>query len=485
VTREGDLLSDKIIITPESLNDPRIDAILADERAIREVAARSKGVSLLRRFFFSSMFYSSVVGALGALAGWALLEPLYHEGPVVSGTVTEVSPGRAIAVCSSCGTVVRLDAANPGHDQCSKCQATLSEYPARGVFRLSRIEVYVLPGETRVVRDGRKGDLGSVEEIGVSEQVRVSGSILDHQAVAATRLDFGARGAGREPGEPDLLRTTRNQRWVGMSWFAVIGAMIALMVGAVEGIVSLNPRQSLLCGGIGMAIGFGGGLAGLIPAETTYAVSRLITFSLIDRAKVESIRDFHGWAFFTQIVGRSLAWGVVGMTLALGQGVAVRSRKLIYNGLIGGCLGGLFGGLLFDPIDKLAGGDEEAALSRCIGFMVIGLLVGLFIGLVEQLSKEAWLLLRSGPLHGKQFVLYTSAITIGGANRCDIFLFKDPLVAAEHARLVRVGRAYELIDLDSPGGTSVNGERVGRRILRDGDVITIGGTELEFLARGV
>ncbi len=57
-------------------------------------------------------------------------------------------------------------------------------------------------------------------------------------------------------------------------------------------------------------------------------------------------------------------------------------------------------------------------------------------------------------------------------------------MVVEHARLVRVGRAYEIEDLSSPGGTLVNGSPVQRRILRDGDQITIGSTTLEYRSRG-
>jgi hypothetical protein len=139
--------------------------------------------------------------------------------------------------------------------------------------------------------------------------------------------------------------------------------------------------------------------------------------------------------------------------------------------------------MVFDPIVKLIP-TEGAEISRAIGCTMVGLMIGLCIGLVEQLSKESWLLLRSGPLHGKQFVIYKKSITVGSHSSCDIFLFRDPLVRTNHAKLNRVGRAYELEDLGTGGITTINGARITRRVLRDGDLITIGKTELEYQARG-
>src|SRR5260221_363585 len=83
---------------------------------------------------------------------------------------------------------------------------------------------------------------------------------------------------------------------------------------------------------------------------------------------------------------------------------ALRSKKLFMNGLIGGTVGGLIGGLLFDPINRMFSGDS-AALSRAIGFMVIGLVTGLMVGIVELIARDAWLKMLAGPLAGKEFVL--------------------------------------------------------------------------------
>ena len=53
-------------------------------------------------------------------------------------------------------------------------------------------------------------------------------------------------------------------------------------------------------------------------------------------------------------------------------------------------------------------------------------------------------------------------------------------VSRYHAEVRRVQGGYELVDLDSTVGTSVNGKRIDRVILQPGDVISVGGAPLIF-----
>jgi hypothetical protein len=149
-------------------------------------------------------------------------------------------------------------------------------------------------------------------------------------------------------------------------------------------------------------------------------------------------------------------------------------------------LGGLLGGIFFDPLIKIFANTElsgQAMISRAFGFGIIGMSAGLMIGLVEHLAKDAWLLMRAGPLAGKQFIIYKSPTTLGSSPKCEVYLFKDPDVEPRHAAIRKVGNRHEIQDLGSPSGTYVNGQRVQRQNLREGDQIGIGKTILEFAER--
>jgi pSer/pThr/pTyr-binding forkhead associated (FHA) protein len=78
------------------------------------------------------------------------------------------------------------------------------------------------------------------------------------------------------------------------------------------------------------------------------------------------------------------------------------------------------------------------------------------------------------------------ALTIGRQPSCDVCLGWDPEVSRVHAVLERVADEWTAVDDGlSRNGTRVNGERLhGRRRLRDGDALTVGGTVLGFFAAG-
>lgn len=68
---------------------------------------------------------------------------------------------------------------------------------------------------------------------------------------------------------------------------------------------------------------------------------------------------------------------------------------------------------------------------------------------------------------------------LGRTRNADVHV-NDANVSRRHAEVVREGSEYWVVDLGSTNGTHLNGERVDRARLRDGDVITIGSTEIVF-----
>ncbi|MCL4135118.1 UNVERIFIED_CONTAM: hypothetical protein GTU68_057630 [Idotea baltica] len=70
-------------------------------------------------------------------------------------------------------------------------------------------------------------------------------------------------------------------------------------------------------------------------------------------------------------------------------------------------------------------------------------------------------------------------MTIGRLSGSDIII-DDQNVSRQHAELHPMGDSYQLIDLGSTNGCKVNGQRVDRHILVDGDEITLGPVNLRF-----
>ena len=67
--------------------------------------------------------------------------------------------------------------------------------------------------------------------------------------------------------------------------------------------------------------------------------------------------------------------------------------------------------------------------------------------------------------------------TIGRAPRAD-FIVDASLVSRLHCRVSAGASALEVVDLDSTNGTYVNGQRVTRAHLNDGDRLGVGRVEL-------
>lgn len=266
----------------------------------------------------------------------------------------------------------------------------------------------------------------------------------------------------------------------GFLIFPVVAGFIGLFLGAAEGIMCRNPGRAVLSGAVGLGVGFLGGLIALIPTGIVFSIMTQIAFNLQEGPLGENDMPT-GMALLVLIMARGAAWSLASIPAGLGQGLALREKKVVINGLVGAVLGGLAGGLLFDPISLvLTTADGEAAYSRAVGFAIIGLGVGLFVGLVEGWTKTAWLIMQKGPLAGKQFVLFNDKTLLGSTPKAEIYLFKDDAIEPSHAIIYNRGGRFEIEDQGTPDGTYVNGIPVKTQLLTAGDQIVLGKTVLEF-----
>lgn len=85
----------------------------------------------------------------------------------------------------------------------------------------------------------------------------------------------------------------------------------------------------------------------------------------------------------------------------------------------------------------------------------------------------------SGPERDKVFNLNKNSTVIGRRESCDIVL-SDDSISRRHARLDRRLGVYTIHDLGSTNGIKVNGDRITARVLKSGDVLTLGATVCTF-----
>jgi pSer/pThr/pTyr-binding forkhead associated (FHA) protein len=188
----------------------------------------------------------------------------------------------------------------------------------------------------------------------------------------------------------------------------------------------------------------------------------------------------HPGSLLAMIFGRIVSWLLMGAMLGAGVGIATFTLASIAKGAVGGALGGLLGGALFDPIGMMVGGGLP---SRLFGLALIGLAIGFFIGLVQELTKVAWVTIEQGRLRGRQYRIDASVASVGRAEENPVGLFGDADVQMRHALIERAGADYVIKNLAVQQGTFVNGRRIEQVDLHDGDRIGIGGYEMVFHLR--
>lgn len=90
---------------------------------------------------------------------------------------------------------------------------------------------------------------------------------------------------------------------------------------------------------------------------------------------------------------------------------------------------------------------------------------------------------QSGPfliLEGNQIFPLKSPVTNIGRREGNDLVLADIRVSREHAQIRIIKNECVLFDLNSTGGTYVNGQRITRRSLQAGDVIVLAGTHMIF-----
>jgi len=96
----------------------------------------------------------------------------------------------------------------------------------------------------------------------------------------------------------------------------------------------------------------------------------------------------------------------------------------------------------------------------------------------EQLST-AYLVIHNGPQAGKRVEICKDCTTIGRSRECDLFL-EDISVHRKQASILYTDRGYVLRDDHGSDDSFLNGRPIKEKILRDGDELLLGNTQLNF-----
>jgi len=241
---------------------------------------------------------------------------------------------------------------------------------------------------------------------------------------------------------------------------ALAGMAFGAMFGSMEGIVVSSRAKAL--GGLGF-----GALYGAIAGAVGALAGQLFLFVAGDVLfKTAAARMGPALA-----VSNGLAWAILGVAIAMTEGVRARSGRKLLVGLLGGVVGGLIGGAALSAISYALPGDGVALLA---GLALFGLATSGAYAAFENRFSAGALRLLNGPLKDKEYPVVSRRLTIGSDDACDVVLKGYPGVEPLHASLV-AGKAGPSLRAEKPGARLlVNDEAPSDRALRPEDVIAVG-----------
>jgi pSer/pThr/pTyr-binding forkhead associated (FHA) protein len=282
--------------------------------------------------------------------------------------------------------------------------------------------------------------------------------------------------------EPQFPTSVNDPAWgdIESRFIGFLGGLIGLFIGGTRGWMQGSKIHALRGAIVGLVLGIVGGYLG-------YRVGGGIVEALFGPGVFVTGRPLP-----VVMMARVLAIMPMGLILGAALGAASLSAKQVGVGLVGGALGAGVGAAMFDLIGEALGptilqargaGNEVGGVSRAITAVCIGGGIGLFTGIMERATRQAWLRLVLGRNEGKEWLVDAPQTFIGRSERAHVPLFGDANIMPMHATIVRQSGRYILYDGGSPMGTGLNGQRIGQAELASGDMINIGGFNLQFLMR--
>jgi hypothetical protein len=268
---------------------------------------------------------------------------------------------------------------------------------------------------------------------------------------------------------------------------AVFGAVGGLLAWLVVGSISTGSWPILVAyafagAGIGLAIG---ALTGAVDGALKRSWRRAAIGAALGGAAglVSGILGLLiGEAVFLAtgggIVGRTLGWMLLGLFLGVGEGLVNRSPRRIWYGAVGGTIAGAVGGLLYETLTQafLARSDQAQMIVGALGLILIGASLGAIIPLVVALPARYLLRVRNGARANSEAPVIDE-VTLGSYDGCRLYLPGDRDVQPKHARVY--GSKGKLFAEDLGGGIVVDSQRLppGAAIeLRAGSVLQLGNT---------
>ncbi|REJ51001.1 MAG: VWA domain-containing protein [Microcystis aeruginosa DA14] len=242
----------------------------------------------------------------------------------------------------------------------------------------------------------------------------------------------------------------------------------ALRIGGWTGLLALGTSLSLIVG------------------QNYYLRRRLLSwndllFGLLEGFVAGAIAGSSGQLLYTAVsgfpvlgvAGRLAGWTILGCLVGVGMSFFVPNLKLD-RALIGGAAGGIGGAIGF----LLAAGIFGEIGARLIGAGILGFFIGLMIAWMEQISRQAKLIVHWTPKEQTTLTLGEQPIIVGSSRQAHVYLPQAQGFFATTARIYQEG-ATIVMQYDTEYGQA-KGMKKLRHELNDGDRRQFGQLILEI-----
>ena len=186
------------------------------------------------------------------------------------------------------------------------------------------------------------------------------------------------------------------------------------------------------------------------------------------------------------LLARMLGWMALGLFLGLGQGILSLRLKRASFSLLGGTIAGLVGGAFYEVLTQLfirQSGQVQLLLSA-LALALIGAALGGIIAATVELAKDARIIVLSGRRANTEVTVIGKA-TLGSSDACDVYI-PDEGVEKQHAMVEKRGGGFVLVNQSRSQPILVGGIQVApgaSQPVNDGIIITVGAAQLKFRAR--
>ncbi len=171
------------------------------------------------------------------------------------------------------------------------------------------------------------------------------------------------------------------------------------------------------------------------------------------------------------IGGRIIGWTILGSVVGGGMSFFVPNLQR-GRAVQGGAMGGTAGAIGFLIISAVSGD----LVGRLIGAAIIGFFIGLMIALIEQFSRESWLIVYWTPNEQTKINLGSEPVLLGSSENNHIYLRKSQGYPPITAKIYTEG---EKIIMEFDEEMKERGMKILKQELHDGEQRKLGDVTLE------